>query len=164
MKTFTRFALLACAAASLYAQVTFDRIVNANKEPQNWLTYSGTMMSQRYSALDQINPGNVNNLTLQWAFQARSLERFEATPLVVDGTMYFTQAPNDVVAVDAVTGEVKWIRTYRPAADTKVCCGKVNRGLAILGNTLYMGTVDAHLLAIDTTTGVVLWNTVVAKT
>src|SRR6267154_81307 len=98
-----RVLLVVCATASLRAQVTFDRILHADKEPQNWLTYSGSM-SQRYSLLDQINPGNVNSLQMQWAFQARSLERFEATPLVVDGMMYFTQAPNDVVAIDAATG------------------------------------------------------------
>ena len=161
---FARVLLVICATASLNAQVTFDRILHADKEPQNWLTYGGSTMSQRYSALDQINPGNVDNLRMKWAFQARSLETFEATPLVVDGIMYLTQAPNDVVALDAATGEVKWVRTYRPDKDTKVCCGRVNRGLAILGTTLYMGTVDAHLVAIDARTGVVLWNKEVAKT
>jgi alcohol dehydrogenase (cytochrome c) len=155
--------LVICTTASMDAQVTFDRILRADKEPQNWLTYSGTTMSQRFSRLDQINPGNVNSLGMQWAFQARSLERFEATPLVVDGTMYLTQAPNDVVALDAATGEVKWLRSYLPFGETKVCCGRVNRGLAILGNTLYMGTVDAHLVAIDARTGEVLWNKEVAK-
>src|SRR5258708_14968211 len=65
--------------------VSFERILAADKEPQNWLTYSGTTLSQRYSLLHQIAPGNVKNLELQWVFQARSLEKFEATPLVVDG-------------------------------------------------------------------------------
>ena len=67
-------------ASSLWGQVTFNRILNANKEPQNWLTYSGTELSQRHSLLTQITPANVKNLELQWVFQARSLEKFEATP------------------------------------------------------------------------------------
>src|ERR1700683_959512 len=110
--TIARVVLAICATASVHAQVSFDRILRADKEPQNWLTYSGSTMSQRYSPLDQINACNVDSLQMQWAFQARSLERFEATPLVVDGTMFLTQAPNDVVAIDAGTGEVKWIRSY----------------------------------------------------
>src|SRR5580658_6081953 len=94
--------LLMATAASLPAQITFDRMLNAAKEPQNWLTYSGTYMSQRHSPLVQITPQNVKTLEQQWVFQARSLEKFEATPLVVDGIMYTVQAPNDVVALDPV--------------------------------------------------------------
>ena len=100
--------LVLLAAGTLSAQVSFDRIVNAGKEPQNWLTYSGNMMSQRYSPLAQITPQNVKNLEQKWVFQARSLEKFEATPLVVDGIMYTVQAPNDIIALDPVTGRVFW--------------------------------------------------------
>ena len=88
-----RLSLLLSLAGALSAQVTFDRLVNSAKEPQNWLTYSGNMLSQRYSPLAQITPQNVKNLELKWVFQARSLEKFEATPLVVDGIMYTVQAP-----------------------------------------------------------------------
>src|SRR5271157_5130569 len=80
----------------LSAQVSFERLLDAAKEPQNWLTYSGTNSSQRYSPLSQITAANAKNLELQWVFQARSLDKFEATPLVVDGIMYTVQAPNDV--------------------------------------------------------------------
>ncbi len=90
-------------------------------------------MSQRYSTLAQITPANVKNLDLQWMFQARSLEKFEATPLVVDGVMYTVQAPNDVVALDAVTGRVFWTYSYTPAKEARPCCGRVNRGVAISG-------------------------------
>ena len=120
-------------------------------------------MSQRYSPLAQITPENVKNLELQWVFQARSLEKFEATPLVVDGIMYTVQAPNDVVALDAVTGRVFWTYSYAPSPLSRPCCGRVNRGLAILGDTLFMGTIDAHLIAIDAKNGKPLWNTTVAK-
>jgi alcohol dehydrogenase (cytochrome c) len=159
----TRALLLFSIAGTLAAQVSFDRILNAGKEPWNWLTYSGSTQSQRYTALTQIAPGNVKNLEQQWIFQARSLEKFEATPLVVDGIMYTVQAPNDVVALDAANGRVFWIYSYSPSADARPCCGKVNRGLAILGDTLYMGTIDAHLIAIDARNGKPLWNVTVAN-
>src|SRR5207249_12023277 len=104
------------AAGLLHAQVSFDRIFSANKEPQNWLTYSGTTMSQRYSLLTQITPENAKNLELQWVYQARSTEpassiKLEATPLVVDGVMYTIQNPDDIVALDAATGRVFWTYT-----------------------------------------------------
>ncbi len=155
--------LLALMAGALSAQVPFDRIQNANQEPNNWLTYSGTNMSQRHSALKQITPENVKNLEQQWVFQARSLEKFEATPLVVDGVLYTVQAPNDVIALDAVTGREFWNYSYSPSPQARPCCGRVNRGMAIVGNTLFMGTIDAHLIALDATTGRPLWNTEVAK-
>ena len=158
-----RLFLLIVIAGSLSAQVSFERLLNADKEPQNWLTYSGTMMSQRHSLLTQINPQNVKNLEQQWVFQARSLEKFEATPLVVDGIMYTVQAPNDVVALDPVTGRVFWTYSYSPSPQSRPCCGRVNRGVAIVGDTLFMGTIDAHLLAIDAKNGRPLWNTTVAK-
>ncbi len=80
---------------------------------------------------------------------------------MVDGVLYTVQAPNDVVALDAATGRIFWTFGYEPAADARTCCGRVNRGLAILGDTLYMGTIDAHLLAIDAKSGKLVWNTTV---
>src|SRR6476659_3822297 len=156
-------ATLAVAAVTLQAQtqVTFDRILHGDREPQNWLSYSGTPMNQRYSGLTQITPANVKNLQLQWIWQARSLEKFETTALVVNGVLYTVQAPNDVVALDAETGRPYWSFTYSPAPDARTCCGRVNRGLAILGDTLYMGTIDAHLLAIDAKSGKLVWNATV---
>jgi alcohol dehydrogenase (cytochrome c) len=161
MKTLLRTLALATlvAGAPLEAQVTFDRILNAEREPQNWLSYSSTVSNQRYSRLDQINAGTVKGLELQWVWQARSLEKFEATALVVDGVLYTVQAPNDVVALDAATGRIFWTYHYEPAPDARLCCGRVNRGLAILGDTLYMGTIDAHLLAIDAKSGQLVWDT-----
>ena len=81
------FLILLLATASLQAQVSFERLLRADREPQNWLTYSGTLQSQRFSQLTQITPDNVKNLELQWVFQARSIEKFETTALVVDGVM-----------------------------------------------------------------------------
>jgi alcohol dehydrogenase (cytochrome c) len=145
-------------ALGLRAQVTFDRLLHPEREPQNWLTYSGSYASQRYSPLNQITRENAKNLELKWVFQARSLEKLETTPLVVDGVMYLTQPPNDVVALDAKTGAVFWLYEYRPSSDARVCCGRVNRGVAILGDTLFMGTIDARLIAIDAKNGKPLWN------
>src|SRR5256886_3927294 len=154
----------ACSAsiAPLRGQVSFDRILGAANEPENWLTYSGSTLSQRYTLLSQITPANVKNLELQWIYQARSLQKFEATALVVDGIMYTVQAPNDVVALDAATGRIFWTYSYHPGR-ARPCCGRVNRGLAILGDTLFMGTIDAHLIAIDAKDGHPLWETTVSK-
>src|SRR5437867_1802906 len=96
-------------------QVSYERLLRAAEEPQNWLTYSGTYTSQRYSLLRQITPANVKTLEQKWIFQAESLEKFETTPLVADGIMYITQAPSDAVALDAKTGRVFWIYRYLPS-------------------------------------------------
>jgi len=142
----------------LSAQVSFDRLLHTDREPHNWLTYSGSLSGQRYSLLDRITPQNVKNLELKWVFQARSLEKFEATPLVVDGLMYLTEAPNHVFALDAKTGRIFWDYDYHASKDARVCCGSVNRGLAILGDTLFMGTIDGRLIAIDSKSGRPMWN------
>jgi alcohol dehydrogenase (cytochrome c) len=149
------------ASCACHAQVSFERVLHPDQEPGNWLSYSRTLDNQRHSLLDQVNSGNVNKLELAWVWQAHSLEKFEATPLVVDGVLYTVQAPNDVVALDAATGRVFWTYSHQPAPG-RTCCGRVNRGLAIVGDTLFMGTVDAHLLALDAKSGQLLWNTVVA--
>ncbi|HET9217151.1 MAG TPA: PQQ-binding-like beta-propeller repeat protein, partial [Terriglobia bacterium] len=142
--------------------VTFSRILRADQEPQNWLTYSGTLRGERYSKLTQITPANVKNLEIAWLWQAQSEHSFEATPLVVDGVLYTVQAPNDVVALNAATGRVLWKYPYTPKS-FRVCCGQVNRGLAIHGDTLFIGTLDAHLLAIDAVIGKLVWDAIVAN-
>jgi len=163
-----RFALLAvCLAAALpyvlLAQVTSDRLVRAESEPRNWLTYSGSYRSQRHSQLREIAPANVGNLEQKWIFQAESLQSFSATPLVVDGVMYVTQPPNDIVALDAKNGRVFWVYHYAPAPGRICCRGLVNRGVAILDDTLYMATVDAHLVAVDARNGELLWDAKVGE-
>jgi alcohol dehydrogenase (cytochrome c) len=155
-------AALAFAATTAGAQVSFERILNADREPENWLSYSGTPSNQRYSGLTQVTRANAKDLELAWVWQARSLEKFEATPLVVDGVLYTVQAPNDVVALDAATGRLFWTSPYEPSPDARTCCGRVNRGVAILGDTLFMGTIDAHLRAIDAKNGELLWDATVA--
>jgi alcohol dehydrogenase (cytochrome c) len=144
--------------------VPFERILHADIEPQNWLTYSGTLRGERHSPLTQITAENVKHLELAWLWQMPVQGRPEATPLVVDGTMYTVRPTNDVVALNAATGDVIW--TFPYSAPTAGAAsgggGNPNRGLAIVGNTLFIGTLDAHLLALDAFDGKLLWDTRVA--
>ncbi len=144
------------------AQVTAERLLDAADEPESWLSYSGTYMSQRHSRLTAVDKSNVERLQLKWVFQAQSLQSFEASPLVVDGIMYLTQPPNDVVALDAKTGRLFWIYSYEPLPTARPCCGRINRGLAMLGHTLFMATIDARLVAVDARDGNPLWEVPVA--
>ena len=143
------------------AQVTSDRLLRAAEEPQNWMTYSGGYASQRHSLLTQITPANVRNLELKWILPNQVFGAWQSSPIVVDGIMYVTQRPNDVLAVDAKTGRVFWQYRYNVSPDARVCCGANNRGVAILGDTLYTGTLDGHLVALDKTTGRSLWDVAV---
>ena len=149
-------------AAPSFSPVTWERLVNAADEPENWLMYSGTLDSQHFSGLDQIHNRNVGELELKWAYQIPQLDRAETVPLVVDGVMFITEAPSNVVAVDAATGRQYWRYNHELPDDLRICCGRNNRGVAILGETLYMSTLDARLVAIDARTGNLVWNTEVA--
>ena len=93
--TFATLAGLVVAGAGLNAQVTDQNLLNAAQEPQNWLSYSGNYSSQRYSTLEQITRSNAKDLQMQWVFQADSLQKMEASPIVANGVMYVTQAPNE---------------------------------------------------------------------
>ena len=148
--------------APSFTPVTWERLVNAADEPHNWLMYSGTFDSKRFSRLDQINAGNVGNLELKWAYQIPIIDRAETTPLVVDGVMFITEAPSNVAAVDAATGGLYWRYDHELPDDLRLCCGRNNRGVAILGQTLFMSTLDAHLVAIDAISGNLVWDAEVA--
>jgi alcohol dehydrogenase (cytochrome c) len=157
----TLLTLLLTIVATSYvadAQVTSDRLVRAAQEPQNWLSYSGGYFSQRYSLLREITPANVRNLELKWMLPNQVFGAWQSTPLVVDGVMYVTQRPNDVMAVDAKTGRVFWQFRHTVSQDARVCCGSNNRGVAILGDMLYLATLDARLIALDARSGRPLWN------
>src|SRR5437870_6767445 len=145
------------------AQVTFERIRHAESEPGNWLTYSGDYSAHRYSALDQITPQNVKNLRPLWVHQIDALDKAETTPLVVEGVMYVTESPSNVVALDTRTGRPMWSFLRAVPKDVRLCCGQVNRGVALLGDLVFVGTVDAHLIALDAKTGSVRWDVTVAN-
>ena len=150
------------ASAELDAQVTYDRILAADDEPENWLTYNGNYSSQRHSGLEQITRDNVDDLEMKWMLQNQTFGAWQSNPIVVDGIMYITERPNDVMAVDAVTGRVFWLYRHTPSEDASVCCGANNRGVAILGDKVFMGTLDARLIAIDAINGKPLWDIEVA--
>ncbi|HLJ16398.1 MAG TPA: PQQ-dependent dehydrogenase, methanol/ethanol family [Bryobacteraceae bacterium] len=156
------FLVLLAAAFVLPAQVTYDRLVNAQKEPQNWLTYWGDYSAIRYRALDRINTSNAKNLRLDWMFQTGQAGNFETVPLVVDGVMYFTAQGAQAYALDARSGRQLWHYSYPMPDNIKLCCGTVNRGLAMLGDRLYMVTPHAHLIALDRRDGTLIWDSEIA--
>jgi alcohol dehydrogenase (cytochrome c) len=147
--------------------ITEQDLRNGLSNSSRWLTFSGDYSGQRHSPLKQLTPQNVAGLVPQWVFQTdvpglpgRGLEN---TPLLVDGILYLTGNNNQAWAVDARTGRAIW--TYRRRLpenfSAKVCCGPVNRGFATLGDKLFMGTLDAHLVALDRKSGDLLWDVAV---
>jgi len=165
----TRLLLSAALAVSLLpAQVTYERLLHADKEPQNWLTYSGSYAGIRFSPLNQINTSNVKNLQMKWVYHpiymktANNQSKMENTPLVVDGIMY-TGTALEAVALDAVTGRMYWKLPHPLDPKAYYNAYEVNKGMAIAGDTLFWATVDCHLLAIDTKTGHVIWDVEMAK-
>lgn len=98
--------LLASSFSAAQQEVSYERLLNAQEEPENWLTYNGSYDGMRHSALTQINRDNVQNLELKWMLQNQVFGAWQSNPIVVDGVMYITQRPNDVIAMDPVTGRV----------------------------------------------------------
>jgi alcohol dehydrogenase (cytochrome c) len=158
MKKILLLVLLLAYSANSYAQVTYERLLGSAREPQNWLTYSGRYSGWRYSTLNQINAGNASHLAMQWAFQVGDLGQFETTPLVVDGVLYGTGQNGRAFALDARTGRAIWRYQRNLPEKLQPCCGMVNRGFAILGDRLFMTTLDAHVIALDAKTGNLLWD------
>ncbi len=144
------------------AQVTFERLLNSAKEPQNWMTFSGDYSGKRFSALDQVNITNVRTLAPRWVYQTGATGKLETSPLVVDGIMYATAQDDRAFALDARTGRPIWMYQRQIPSDIRPCCGHVNRGLAILGDRVFLGTLDAHVIALDAKTGNVVWDSVAA--
>jgi PQQ-dependent dehydrogenase (methanol/ethanol family) len=149
------------ARAANAGGITFERLKSANKEPQNWLTYWGDLRGTHYSGLSSITPANVRSLASSWAYQFGGT-RVETTPLVVDGVMYVTGPRDNAAALDARSGRAIWQYARRLPTDIHAnCTVMTNRGLAILGDRLYMATLDAHLVALDSKTGNPVWDVVV---
>ena len=144
--------------------VTWPMIETARHRTDQWLTYSGGLDGQRHSPLAEINARNVSGLKLLWAhqFHPTGKDPFEATPIVAGKTIFMTEPPAGVAAISAETGEEIW--HYERALPDKlpVCCGRFNRGLAILGQTLFWGTLDDRLIAIDAVSGRKKWEAKVA--
>ena len=142
--------------------VTPEELIGARADSGNWLTYSGAYDGRRYSKLSEVNQSTVGKLQLLWMHQIGGTDRFETTPLVVDGVVFVTTPSAGVRALDAETGALLWSYDRGLPPHVSLCCGSANRGLAILGNTLYLATLDAHLVALDARTGKKRWEVTAA--
>lgn len=142
--------------------VTQGQLNDAGKQNNNWLHTNGDYAQTRYYGGKQINAGNVKNLRPAFVFQTEVVESMETAPIVVDGVMYLTTSYNHIYAVDAATGKQFWHYKHKMGPVTTFCCGPNNRGVAISGGKVFMGTLDARLVALDAKTGNVLWNVEIA--
>ena len=120
------------------------------------------LLGKRFSALDQINTGNAHELVAKWVYQLGSTGKMETSPLEVDGVLYATGPDDRAFALDARTGRPIWMYQRQLPSDIRPCCGRVNRGLAILGGKVFLGTLDAHVVALDAKTGAVIWDVTAA--
>lgn len=143
--------------------LTAERLVNAPAEPHNWLMYWGDYSGTHYSALKQIDTTNVHRLQAAWAFPMPGDAVLEATPLVIDGVMYMSQ-PGSTVALDAQTGRQIWRYDRPQKVRNPDEINPFNRGVAVLQHKVFVGTLDAALIALDARTGEALWETQVADT
>ncbi|MFZ0143203.1 MAG: PQQ-binding-like beta-propeller repeat protein, partial [Candidatus Sulfotelmatobacter sp.] len=138
-----------------------SRLINADREPGNWMTYGRTYNEQRFSPLNQVNDRNVSQLGLAWYYNLDTNRGQEATPIVVDGVMYFTSAWSKVFALNAATGERLW--SYDPKVPgewaVNACCDVVNRGVSAWNGKIFAGTLDGRLIALDAKTGRLVWET-----
>lgn len=156
-----KFLLLMCAGI-LAAQVSPDLLRDPSKSPGDWLHFQGNTLGHRHSLLKQINKSNVARLKPAWTFQIDKTDKFEASAIAHNGILFVSEPPSDVTAIESRSGKVLW-RYKRVLPDNvPFCCGKVNRGVAIHGDLVFVGTLDAHLVALDATTGHVVWDVAVA--
>ncbi len=144
------------------APVTQAMLDAAGADAKNWIHPNGSYDQSRFYTGRQINAGNVGKLRPVYVFQTAVLESMETAPIVVDGVMFLTTSFNHVYAIDAVTGEEFWHYKHKLGPIVTVCCGNNNRGVAIEGGKLFMGTIDAKLVALDAKTGKLLWETQIA--
>ncbi|HEX2138381.1 MAG TPA: PQQ-dependent dehydrogenase, methanol/ethanol family [Woeseiaceae bacterium] len=157
-------------APQVTEDVTFERLLDAGSEPQNWLTYYGAYNGQRYSALAHVNRRNVGNLEPAWTFQfgqiglqaSAATYAFEAAPIVVDGVMFVSGWDGYVWALDAKTGQELWRYKHEIPLDTPICCGNVNRGVAVAQGKVFVASLNGHLIALDAGDGSVVWRRIFA--
>ena len=144
------------------ARTDTQRIIAADTEPGSWLTHGRTYGEQRFSPLTKVSTETVGRLGLAWTYELKTNRGAQATPLVADGVMYVTSAWSLVYALDAMTGQERWV--YDPKVDhavgAKACCDVVNRGVALHDGKVFVGVIDGRLVALDAKTGSVAWETV----
>jgi alcohol dehydrogenase (cytochrome c) len=149
------------AGAKLYPNfVTDSMLLDADKDPNNWLLYGRDYSSTRYSPLSQINQTNVSKLVPKWQLSFGVLDGQDSQAIAVNGTVYVTSSYNKVWSVDGATGKVNWKYERELPGDVfpKLCCDVVNRGVAVYKNKVYLATLDAHVVALDNATGKVVWD------
>ena len=142
--------------------VTQDMLDHAYGDANNFLHTNGNYDQTRYYPAQQINRSNVNRLKPAWVFKTEIVESMETTPIVVNGTMYVTTAFNHVYALNAETGEQLWHYKHNMGPITTYCCGPNNRGVFPYGDKVYMGTLDAKLIALNAKTGTLAWEVQIA--
>jgi alcohol dehydrogenase (cytochrome c) len=145
-----------------FSPVNQAMLDNAAKDGKNWLLPNGSYEQTRYYPASQINTGNVSKLRPAFVFQTGMLESMETAPLVVDGVMFLTTSYNHVYAINAKTGEQYWHFKHKIGPVSTYCCGPNNKGVAISDGKLFMGTLDAKLVALDAKSGKLLWETQIA--
>src|SRR5688572_5314275 len=142
------------------AAVNGARLTGADDEPGQWMSHGRTYGEQRFSPLDEIDTTNVGKLALAWFADFDSRRGQEATPLVVDDVLYVSTAWSKVKAYEAATGKPLW--TYDPEVPgewaVNACCDVVNRGVAVWGGKVFVGSFDGRLIALDAATGQELWD------
>lgn len=153
----TVLVLSSALANAQSGSVDTQRLRDAQTEPSNWLTYGRDYTNQRFSPLTQIDAANVAGLAPAWSYRSGIQSTFQATPIVVDGVMYVSLPFNHVVALNARDGRQLW-RYQHERRTKKMCCGPANRGVAVAHGKVFMGTVDARLIALDQATGKVAWD------
>jgi alcohol dehydrogenase (cytochrome c) len=145
-------------------QVSSERLLAASAHQDEWLTYSGSYNGWRHKSLAEITPAKVAQLRIRWIKQFDSNDStIEATPLVIDGLVFIAVSVSKVSALDAKTGDLIWEYQRQIPTGLPLCCGRVNRGLAAYGNTIFFGSADGYLVAINANGGKLIWQTPVAK-
>lgn len=145
-----------------FTNVTQSMLNNAIKDGKNWLHPNGSYEQTRHYPVAQINTSNVAKLRPAFVFQTGIVESMETAPIVVDGVMFITTSYNHVYAINAVTGEQYWHFKHKIGPVSTYCCGPNNKGVAVSEGKLFMGTLDAKLVALDAKTGKLLWETEIA--
>jgi alcohol dehydrogenase (cytochrome c) len=143
-------------------RVSHEMLLNTENDKSNWLQTNGGYSNLRYYPGSQIHSGNVKNLRPAFLFQTEIKESMEVAPVVVNGVMYITTSYNHVYAIDATTGQQFWHYKHKMGPVTTYCCGPNNRGVAVYRDTVYMGTLDAKMVALDAKTGKLLWEKEIA--
>jgi alcohol dehydrogenase (cytochrome c) len=141
--------------------VTPERLARSPTNPGEWLLYGGDYGNHRFSPVKAFTPTTVKGLHVAWSAPTGTTGQFETSPVVYGGVMYITTSYNRIMALDARTGQFLWRYDVQLPDDDRLCCGPVNRGVAIGGDFVIMATLDAHLIAFDRTTGKVAWNTTI---